>query len=259
MQNKKLLTNEDYTMLSIPVYENPDEAITYFGWTENISRFTKRTTEFSWPMKSPKIAAVNKLRRRDLISNGDQLLSKYAAPLSMQCKFNPLRSGQFGVTDPFIQSLFSKADFSQDKSQSDLISDGELEKYLQRLDERELNAASNDLDHYFCDGDQSRPVYDVEIPGELILSLDAEVMSTTDDGSSAPIAYPSSAATHATIVPFSKTNRSSPESPLGDLLDDYPRYEFPGKNGRSRRLPTFEKQVVFASAYKSSRLDYMHI
>src|SRR5690606_15440246 len=144
------------------------------GWTENISLFTKRRAESSWAMKTQKVAVVNKLQRHELIGDSDHILGKYAAPLSMQCKFNALRSGQFGSTDPFIRSLFSDADFTQDANDHDAWSEKDLEEYLQRVDEGELKSARDDLDHYFCDNRQPRPLYDVDIPGELILALDID-------------------------------------------------------------------------------------
>lgn len=268
-------TNEDKIMLTIPVHEQLDEDINYVGWTENISLFARRAPESAVITKLASGASVRRNRRRSLMENGSQVLDKYAAPLSMQCKFNSLRSGAFGTTDPYIAALFAQADFSVDATHTEAFSDAALDEYLHSLDDS-VQAASEALEQYFSGDRPASPLSGVVIPGELtpalsekILPLPSVIQPALQASATASIkpgrndGFVASRSINrpvpTAILPFAKTSKVFPESPGGDFMDDFPLYEFPGQYGHSRRSPTPKRHFVFATAYTSSRLDYMHI
>jgi hypothetical protein len=296
-------TNEDKTMLTIPVHEQLDEDINYVGWTENISLFARRAPESAVITKPASGASVKRNRRRSWMENGSQVLDKYVAPLSMQCKFNSLRSGAFGSTDPYIAALFAQADFSVDAAHTEAFSDAALNEYLHSLDDS-VQAASEALDQYFSEGKPASPLSSVVIPGELTRflgektyaipaaiqpslqpALDSAIPASTKTRTPTSTKMSTRTTIKAPIknsiepmrndglvagrsmstpmpmssLPFAKTSKVFPESPGGDFMDDFPLYEFPGQYGHSRRSPTPKRHFVFATAYTSSRLDYMHI
>jgi hypothetical protein len=251
-------TNEDKKMLTMPAYESLDEDIGYFGWTENISLFTRRSLESPLNMKPHGGAATRKRQPHLLLQNSSELLDKYTAPLPMACKFNSLRSGPFGATDPFIQSLFAHADFTPQADTECQSSMVELETWLQQLADVGSTRFGDAMEMHFAEPAQAGQMFKVDIPGDMNPSLRALDTRAEKSSGFMPTINRRSASAQATILPFAHGKLTS-EDAIGDCIDESPFYEFPGKYGNSRRTPKLQKHFLLAPAYRSTQFDYMHI
>lgn len=248
-------------MLTMPTYESFDEDLGYFGWTENISVFTRQSLEPALNMKLLGGASARKRQRDNLLAKDAlKMLTQYidVAPVSMSFRFNSLRSGPFGDTDPFIKSLFSSFDFTHEDAE---VEDGiteELEMHLSHLDERFHQ--DNILEGYVPEDDLTVTLCGTEIPGELsgeMIQESSIVPELLARARKFMDKYPSDTLFPDNSIPMQILYNQSMEDL--DHTEESFIYEFPGKYGNSRRAPRPQKNFVLPPAYTSNSFDYMHI
>jgi hypothetical protein len=262
-------------MLTMPAYESFDEDLDYFGWTDNISIFTRQSLEPTFTMKVSGGASTKKRQRDNLLAKDTfRMLSQYndisSTPVTV--RFNSLRSGPFGATDPFIKALFASWDFNHEDAESEYMITKELESHLLHLGN---SCHDNSLDDYLPEDYSSSRVSNVDIPGELnrsILADTSHTRPTSANGRSLEdvCLKPGFLAEVRKLwakelqdeVYLDNTLRIgiiSEQSPEDIFEAETPIYEFPGKYGNLRRYPKPQKHFVLPPAYTSNSLDYMHI
>lgn len=261
-------------MLTMPAYESFDEEPGYFGWTDNISLFTRQSLEPSlhWKVSG---GASTKKRQRDsfLTKDGLKLSNQYelSAPVSipMVFRFNSLRSGPFAATDPYIKSLFAAYDFHREDAEDEYVISAELEMHLSQLSGNHQDS----LDGFISEQDAMNRWSNVDVPGEINSNIvSANSGSRLDKTSSLEEACvkPGFLAEMRKLWAKELQDELRLDNalsigivPLRDsdgLCDtESPIYEFPGKYGNPRRAPKPQKNFVLPPAYTSNSLDYMHI
>lgn len=262
-------------MLATPVFDTTvfnaaEEDFDYYGWTDNItflknSLFGSKTITSSATfqrkilgkngskndyIKSSSIAAMENQNRRKFptrkpLISSNTFFDKYSEPLACDIKFNSLRSGPFGNTDPLISKLFTT--YIPQQEQEERINSAEATIFSD-IDEPLLDDdfiysqdVSGKFEDFFAQDDSKHIVtLTVQIPGEIQGKLHASTIERSVeienemfwdmpyDGNHTP---KSISINTALIRPENRKQKRNP------LLDSHnPIYEFPGNYYKSRSI-----------------------
>jgi hypothetical protein len=260
-------------MPATPVFDAANEDFDYYGWTDNItflknSLFGNKTAASSAisqrniqenaeinsdNKKSSTTTAIESQNRRKFptriaLTSSDTFFDKYSETLTCDLKFNSLRSGPFGKTDPLISKLFA---IYMPQSEEEIITSAEATN-LSAIDEPLFEddfIYSNDTpgkfeDFFAQDNSKHLVTLKVQVPGEIHGLLNASMTERSIEienemfwdmpynGTYTPKSMSISAALNATLIrPENRKHKRSP------LLDNHsPIYEFPGSYHKSRSI-----------------------
>lgn len=276
-------------MLTIPVFDTLDEDVAYYGWTDNVS-FLKSTllgtkaVSTATPatrIQRKKSALKKPLSAQDratFLSNKNTFFEEYETPITYELRFNSLRSGRFGSTDPFISKLFSFY-----KSEEQYI--GTENDFDPDLDDSMMSATRNsgdsvhnkDLVDYLEDlfkleCEQSEVDERLQIPGELseaFRSMSTTVVAKennaenywqqqygqTDKAIASFVRRPSANAFYAMAIkqPFHIHTDIDTED------QHNPTYDFPSKSRSSKKRPNKRDTTILPPGYLMSNMDRLHV
>ena len=263
-------------MLATPVFDTAvfnavDDDFDYYGWTDNItflknSLFGSKAATNSaishrkmhdngGSEKNSSVTTIENQSRRRFptrkpLTSSNTFFDKYSEPLACDLKFNSLRSGPFGITDPLISKLFATyipgPDFpgserTQKNTSADLINFNDINEPLLEDDLTFTQDVFGNFEDLFAkDNSKHFITAKVQIPGEIqgvlqTSTLEKSIEIENDlfwdmpyDGDMKSISI------NATLIrPEQRKQKRNP------LLDsNNPVYEFPGNYHKSRNSLT---------------------
>lgn len=271
-------------MLAIPVFDSAvfntaDEDFDYYGWTDNITflknsllgnkaitsspsqrkaydngdskgsdnrgNYKRSASKTSTSLSSALENHSNrKFPARRPLTSSNTFFDKYSEPLACDLKFNSLRSGPFGITDPLISKLFAnytpKTERTDSETEETLMSTetGMLSGFDEPLLEDDLiysHDVSGNFEELFAqDNSKHLITVKVQIPGEIQGAMHTSTMEKSieiDNDLFWDMPYDGDMKTisiNATLIrPEKRKQKRNP------LLDN-PVYEFPGNYHKAR-------------------------